>query len=180
MASWTWKALAAALADADELQWRIPEEPRRDRNHYNSSSSDACACVERNNNLATDSAFRWRARWRFFCRCHLGRVRIFFFVFFFLRVCAALKRNRSKGDKSKAANAVLITYVFEGPGKVLGLQMVPFAYVSPGEQTLTCYLPLWFGPTTTTHCVSLPGREEKQNKAKHHNEMRVGGSTVKQ
>lgn len=40
MASRTWKVHAAALADADELQWRIPEEVRRDRNHYNSSSSD--------------------------------------------------------------------------------------------------------------------------------------------
>lgn len=92
-----------------------------------------------------------------------------------LSLCS-VKMKSIKGGESKAANAVLITYVFEGQAKVLGLQMEPFAFVSPGEQTLTCYLPLCFGPTTTTHCVSLPGREEKQSKAKHHNEMRVGGS----
>lgn len=40
MASRTWKVHAAALADADELQRRIPEEVRRDRNHYNSSDDD--------------------------------------------------------------------------------------------------------------------------------------------
>lgn len=125
----------------------------------------------RNNSLNTDSAFRCAGRRRFFCRCHQGRVRIFFFFF---RVCTTLKSNRSKGCKSKGTNVVLITYVKE---QLLGLQMEPFAYAAPGEQTLTCYLPLCFG-RTTTHCVSLPGREEKQNKAKHCNEMCVGRSIM--
>lgn len=126
----------------------------------------------RNNSLNTDSAFRRCAgRRRFFCTCRLGRVRIYFF---FLTVCTALKSNRSKGCEWKGANVVLITYVKE---QVLGLQMELFAYAAPGEQTLTCYLPLCFG-RTTTHCVSLPGREEKQNKAKNRNEMCVGGSTI--
>lgn len=91
-----------------------------------------------------------------------------------LGVCTALKSNRLKGCKSKCANVVLITYVKE---QVLELQMEPFAYVAPGEQTLTCYLPLCLGRTTTL-CVSLPGREEKQNKAKNGNEMCVGGSIM--
>lgn len=92
----------------------------------------------------------------------------------FFRICTALKPNRPKGCESKGANVVLITYVKE---QVLGLQMEPFAYAAPGEQTLTCYLPLRIG-RTTTHCVSLPGREEKQNKPKHRNQMYVGGSIM--
>lgn len=64
-----------------------------------------------------------------------------------------------KEAKSKPANTVLMIYMFVVPVQAIrsersGLQMESFAYTSPGESPLTCYLPLCFG-RTTPQCVSL-------------------------
>lgn len=59
----------------------------------------------------------------------------------FLESLYSIRIKSIKGGKSKAANAVLITYAFEGRAQGSGLQMEPFAFVFTGEQTLTHLLP---------------------------------------
>lgn len=98
-----------------------------------------------------------------------GWVGILLLLFIYFFTAMRFKIKAIKEDQSKPANIVLMIYMFVVPVKAIrseraGLQTVSFAYTSPGESPLTCYLPLCFG-RTTPQCVSLSrwGEGKKNN-----------------